>query len=119
MVLIVAEDLNYYEILRGFGVQGRHLTPLFVGLPIIGARYLRVSERSRWVAVSIWCAVVIGSGLAALRRYSVGNIGDNALDMFSHPVWTPPFGINWTIVVLILASILVGAVVANDEKLEH
>jgi hypothetical protein len=117
--LIIAEDLNYYRILRGFGVQGRHLTPLIVGIPIIGARYLRISDRSKWVTVAIWGGVIVGSGMAALRRYSVGVIGDNALDMFSHPVWSPPLGINWSIALLIVTSIGVGVVVMSAEKVKH
>lgn len=116
VLLIIAQDLNYYEILRGFGVQGRHLTPLFVGIPILGARYLRLSTRSRWVVVSIWCGAVVGSGLAALRRYSVGIVGDNALDMFSSPVWSPPLGITRSIVLLIIAASGVGAVVMSAER---
>ncbi len=115
VVLVIAEDFNYYKILRGFGVQGRHLTPLFVGIPILGARYLQISNRSKRVVVGIWCGVVVGSGLAALRRYSVGVIGDNALDMFTHPVWSPPFGITWSIVLLIVATSGVGLVVMSSE----
>lgn len=115
VMLIIAEDLNYYEILRGFGVQGRHLTPLLVGIPIIGARYIRISDRSKWLAVSIWSGVFICSGLAALRRYSVGIIGDNALDMFSNPVWSPPLGINWSIFCLVASSAFVGIVVMKTE----
>lgn len=119
ILLIIAQDLNYYEILRGFGVQGRHLTPLFVGIPILGARYLQVSSRSRRVVVGIWCGAVVGSGLAALRRYSVGVIGDNALDMFSSPVWSPPLGMTWSIVLLIVAALCIGVVVMCTEGWNH
>lgn len=119
VVLIIAEDLNYYKILRGFGVQGRHLTPLLVGIPIIGARYLQLANRGKWVAVALWSGVIVGSGLAALRRYSVGVIGDNALDMFSHPVWSPPLGIFWSIVLLSVTAAGVGFVVASVEKVQH
>ncbi len=119
IALIIAEDLNYYDILRGFGVQGRHLTPLLVGIPIVGARYLQISNRSKWLAVAIWSGVVVGSGLAALRRYSVGVIGDNALDMFSHPVWSPPMGTIWSIVLLGVTSAGVGVVVMGAEKVKH
>ncbi|MEO8362856.1 MAG: DUF2142 domain-containing protein [Ilumatobacteraceae bacterium] len=119
VVLIIAVDLNFYEILRGFGVQGRHITPLLVGIPIVGARYLRVQNRTKWVVVGIWCGVVVGSGLAALRRYAVGVDGDNALDMFSHPVWSPPFGINLSIALLILTSIGVGAVVILTQRAQR
>lgn len=115
VVLVVAEDINYYNILRGFGVQGRHLTPLLVGIPILGARYLQISSRSRWVVVAIWSGAFVGCGLAALRRYSVGVIGDNALDMFSHPIWSPPVGITWSIVLLIVATMCVGLVVMSSE----
>lgn len=119
VVLVVAEDLNYYEILRGFGVQGRHLTPLLVGVPIIGARNLQFSLRSKWVVVATWCGAVVVCGLAALRRYSVGVIGDNALDMFTRPVWSPPLGIVWSIVFLIVATSFVGMVVMSAEVQVH
>lgn len=115
-LLVIAEDFQYYNILRYFGAQGRHITPLIVGIPILGARYLRISLHSKWVFVAIWCTVVVGSGLAALRRYSVGVDGDNALDMFTHPVWSPPLGINWSIVLLIIATSCVGIAVMSSES---
>ncbi|MHB1130590.1 MAG: hypothetical protein ACYC06_11240, partial [Ilumatobacteraceae bacterium] len=115
-LLVIAEDFQYYNILRNFGAQGRHITPLFAGIPILGARYLHISTRSKWVLVGIWSGVAVGSGLAALRRYSVGVIGDNALDMFSHPVWSPPLGMTWSIFLFIIATFCVGAVVMISER---
>lgn len=114
-VLVIAEDFQYYNILRNFGAQGRHITPLLAGIPILGARYLRISDRSKWVVVGIWCGTVVGSGMAALRRYSVGVAGDNALDMFIHPVWSPPVGIAWSIVLLTASICGVGIVVMSSE----
>jgi len=119
VVLVIAEGFQYYDILRYFGAQGRHISPLLVGIPILGARYLRVSNRSKWVLVTIWVGVVVGSGLGALRRYSVGVVGDNALTMFRHPVWTPPWGIAWTIMLLILTAASVGYVVISSERENH
>jgi len=118
-VLVIAEDFQYYDILRYFGAQGRHISPLFVGIPILGARYLRVTNRTKWVLVTIWVGVFVGSGLGALRRYSVGVVGDNALTMFRHPVWTPPWGIAWTIMLLILTAASVGYVVISSERENH
>lgn len=116
ILLIIAEDFNYYNILRGFGVQGRHITPLLVGIPIIGARYLRLTRHGRRFVVVIWCLAVIGSGLAALRRYSVGVIGDNAHHLFTQPVWEPPLGIAWSIILLIIATTCVGIVLIKSEN---
>ncbi|MEK7409830.1 MAG: DUF2142 domain-containing protein, partial [Actinomycetota bacterium] len=115
-VLVIAEDFQYYSILRNFGAQGRHITPLLVGIPILGARYLRISDRSKWVVVGIWSTTFVGSGLAALRRYSVGVVGDNALDMFTDAVWSPPLGMTWSIVLLIIASCSVGLAVMSVER---
>lgn len=119
VVLIIAEDFEYYKILRGFGVQGRHITPLLVGIPLLGARYLQIKDRTKLVVVAIWSVVFVGSGLAALRRYAVGVDGDNALNMFSHPVWSPPFGINLSIALLIVTSIGVGAVAMLAERMQR
>ena len=116
VVLVIAEDIQYYNILRNFGVQGRHITPLLVGIPILGARFLRISRRSNGVLIAIWCFTAIGSGLAALRRYSVGVVGDNALDMFTDPVWSPPLGMIWSIMLLIVVTCCAGLVVMSVER---
>jgi hypothetical protein len=47
------------------------------------------------------------AGYTALRRYSVGLIGDNFFEMFSTPAWQPPFGI-WPTLVMLAVILSVG-----------
>ena len=102
ILFVVATDINYYRIIRSYGVQGRHITPLLVGLPLLAARNLRLSLTSRVTIVVLWAVAQFFSGYAALRRYSVGIIGDNFFAMFSNPAWQPSFGITGTLVLLAL-----------------
>lgn len=115
VALTVATDLNMYKVLRSYGVQGRHITPLLVGLPLLAARNLRLSTASRVTIVVLWVVAHFFSGYAALRRYSVGIIGDNFFTMLRDPVWQPPMGIAVT---LILLTILLSAGAIGVLKLE-
>ena len=115
VALTVATDLNMYKVLRSYGVQGRHITPLLVGLPLLAARTLRLSTASRLTIVALWVVAHFFSGYAALRRYSVGIIGDNFFTMLRDPVWQPPIGISVT---LVLLTLLLGAGAIGVLKLE-
>jgi hypothetical protein len=46
----------------------------------------------------IWC------GMSALRRYSVGINGQNALEMFRDPTWAPSIGLNFSLLLLVSAT---------------
>ena len=100
ILLILATDINYYRILRGYGVQGRHVMPLLVGLPLLAARHLRPSVVTRTTVIGVWVLAQFIAGYTALRRYSVGIVGDNFFAMFSAPAWEPPLGITTTLVLL-------------------
>lgn len=114
--LVVAQDLNYYNILRNYGSQGRHITPLLSGLLLLGARNINVSRRSIRAVVGVWGISIVVCGLSALRRYAVGINGDNYFEMFSNPPWRPPLGINVTIALLVIAAACVMSVVLAIEK---
>ncbi len=79
VLLVVAQDLNYYALLRNFGSQGRHIVPRLVGLPIIAAGSFAWKRNWEVAAVGLWGLVMVWAGLGALRRYTVGINGDNAM----------------------------------------
>lgn len=108
ILLVLATDINYYRILRGYGVQGRHIMPLLVGLPLLAARHLRLSVVARTTVIGAWMLAQSIAGYTALRRYSVGIIGDNFFAMFSTPAWEPPLGITTTLVLLGALLLMVG-----------
>jgi hypothetical protein len=107
VLLVVAQDLNYYTLLRNFGSQGRHIVPLLVGLPIIVASSFAWQRNWEIAAGGIWGLVMVWSGLGALRRYTVGINGDNAMDMFTDRAWNPVLGFWPTVSMLILATLAV------------
>ena len=107
VLLVVAQDLNYYALLRNFGSQGRHIVPLLVGLPIIAASSFTWKRNWEVAAVGIWGLVMVWSGLGALRRYTVGINGNNAMDMFADRAWNPVLGFWPTVVMLVLSTLAV------------
>ena len=107
VLLVLATDINYYRILRGYGVQGRHIMPLLVGLPLLAARHLRLSSVARTTVIGAWVLTQFIAGFTALRRYSVGIVGDNFFAMFSEPAWQPPLDISTTLVLLGIVLLLV------------
>jgi hypothetical protein len=92
-LLVVAQDINYYNLLRNFGSQGRHVMPLLVGIPIIALRKVKLPSRANAVVVAAWAIIMVWSGLAALRRYAVGVRSSNQLEMYTQAVWQPDIGI--------------------------
>ena len=116
VLIVVAQDLNYYNILREYGSQGRHLTPLLSGLLLLGGRHLQLSRRATQSVVTIWGIAIFVCGISALRRYAVGVNGDNYFEMFSKPAWRPLIGINVTIVLLIICATAVASATLEIEK---
>ncbi len=100
-------DADYYRLFRNFGTQGRHLSPLLIGVPVLAARGWRPSTRtnvalaSGWFLAMSWCAV------EALRRYSVGDGG--IWDMFTAPIWTPWLGVLPSVFLVIGSAATVAA----------
>ena len=107
VLLVVAQDLNYYSLLRNFGSQGRHIVPLLVGLPIIAASSFGWKREWEVAAASVWGLVMVWAGLGALRRYTVGINGNNAMDMFTERAWNPVLGFWPTVVMLVLSTLAV------------
>ena len=106
LIVNVYLDLGFYRLLRIIGVQGRHLTPLIVGLPLLLAHRWRPGRTARRALAVSWPVAVSLSGLFALRRYAVGIVPDNFLDTFTDPVWTPVLGIVPSLALLAAASAL-------------
>lgn len=103
-------DLQIYSVLRGFGLQGRHIMPLLVGVPIIVFSRCDWRGKSEFWVAGIWAMLMVWCGAAALRRYAVGIKPLNAFEMFSHPEWTPKMGIEGTLLLLVIAALAVGFV---------
>ena len=103
-------DIQMYSFWRGFGLQGRHIVPLLVGVPIVlFARVDWRTKREYWVA-SVWTILMIWCGAAALRRYSVGIKPGNHFELLTNPVWTPKIGILPSLVMLAVAASAVALV---------
>ncbi len=92
-LLVVAQDINYYNLLRNFGSQGRHVMPLLVGMPVLALRNVKLPSRANAVVVAAWAIIMVWSGIAALRRYAVGIRPGNQLEMYTNAVWRPDIGI--------------------------
>ena len=106
-IVVIVLDVNYYSMLRSFGAQGRHIVPLLVGLPIIAASSFAWKREWEIAAASIWGLVMVWAGLGALRRYTVGINGDNAMDMFTERAWNPVLGFWSTVMMLVLSTFAV------------
>lgn len=107
IALVIATDVNYMRILGHYGVQGRHITPLLVGLPLLAARKLVFNKTSQVTLVAIWGVTQFLAGYTALRRYSVGMIGDNFFEMFYFPLWKPPLRIVPTLTLLAIMVVII------------
>jgi len=95
----IALNRNYQDLLGAFGVQGRHLTPFIVGVPLAAVmrREVRSSDRAlvtAFILLHLWCVLV------ALRRYSLGAGGDDLLGYIRNPAWVPPLGMALTLIVV-------------------
>jgi len=113
LLLALLIDLQYYSMLRGFGLQGRHIMPLLVGVPIlIFWRCEWRGNREVWIA-GTWTVIMFWCGASALRRYSTGIKPFNTFEMLKHPMWIPLLGIWGTLVLLVATSALVGVVVVR------
>jgi hypothetical protein len=97
-------DLQMYSMLRAFGLQGRHIMPLLVGIPILVTQGSLYKARTEYWAGGLWAVLMIWCGISALRRYSVGINGQNALEMFRDPTWSPRIGLNFSLLLLASAT---------------
>ena len=112
--MVVVIDVNYYALFRLFGVQGRHVAPIMVGVILIATTRLgRDVARDRLLALG-WATLVGWSAWGALRRYSVGIKPDNAFEMFMNAQWSPVIGLWPAVVLLMVAPVLVALVVSSE-----
>jgi hypothetical protein len=112
----VLVDFQMYSFVRGFGLQGRHIVPLLVGVPIVlFARDDWRAKREYWVA-SVWAILMIWCGAAALRRYSVGIKPGNQFELLTNPVWAPKIGILYSLVLLVIAASAVALVCVQPKQ---
>ncbi len=105
VLVVIVLDVNYYSMFRAFGAQGRHIVPLVVGLPIIASASIAWNRKWEIMTAIVWGLVMFWAGLGALRRYTVGINGDNALDMFTVRAWNPVLGFWPTVVLLGVSTI--------------
>ena len=103
-VMTVVIDLNYYDLFRLYGVQGRHVMPILVGLPIVAGWNMAKSKRRDGVVVGGWAMVMVWAFAGALRRYAVGIEPDNAFDILFSPEWSPIIGVIPSLVSIVVAS---------------
>ena len=118
-VMMVYLNWNTQKYGGKFGVQGRHLTPLLVGVPIIGGANWHPSKTAKKLLLFGWTVSLFASGVSALRRYTVGVKDLNFFKMFSDPIWVPRFGVTPTLISLFIVSSGVAIIVwiiesAND-----
>lgn len=102
--MVVVIDLNYYDLFRLYGVQGRHVMPVLIGIPIVAGWRLPPSRRRDTGVISLWVIVMVWAFAGALRRYAVGIENDNAFDVLFSPEWTPIIGVWPSLVSIVVAS---------------
>jgi hypothetical protein len=102
--MVVVIDLNYYELFRLYGVQGRHVMPVLLGLPLAAGWRLSKSRRRDVVVASLWAVVMVWAFSGALRRYAVGIEPDNAFDTIFSPEWAPIIGVLPSLALIVIAS---------------
>ena len=103
VLMMIYLNWNTQKYGGNFGVQGRHLTPLIVGIPIVGGLLWVPSASIKKLFLTTWSISIFLSGLVALRRYSVGVKQFNFFEMLSNAIWEPPLGIAGSLFALVLA----------------
>jgi hypothetical protein len=99
----IAIDVNFYAMFGWFGAQGRHIAPVLAGLPLLMLSQFDFGSRIQSAVITVWSVVMMWAGLGALRRYTVGVNGNNALSMLTERAWNPSIGF-WVSMVLLVAS---------------
>lgn len=112
----LAVDMNFYAMFGWFGAQGRHITPILVGVPLLAVAQSSFGTRLRIALVTGWSAVMVWAGLGALRRYTVGVNGDNEFSMFTERTWNPSIGFWVSIILLVATTVLVAKTAASSRQ---
>lgn len=108
--LMIFINRNTQNLLRNYGVQGRYLTPLIVGIPIIIGALWSPSKKSIKIIIGGWAVAIFATALNVLRRYSVGIKPQNFFEMFTDPIWQPPLGVLGTMLALVAALTVLSSV---------
>lgn len=108
--LMIFINQNTQNLLRNYGVQGRYLTPLIVGIPIIIGALWSPSKKSIKIIIGGWAVAIFATALNVLRRYSVGIKPQNFFEMFTDPIWQPPLGVLGTMLALVAALTVLSSV---------
>jgi hypothetical protein len=112
----LAVDMNFYAMFGWFGAQGRHITPILVGVPLLAVAQSSFGTRFHIALVTGWSVAMVWAGLGALRRYTVGVNGNNAFSMFTERTWNP-FGGFWVAVsLLVVATALVATTFLSSRQ---
>ena len=102
-LLMIFINQNTQNLLRTYGVQGRYLTPLLAGIPIVVGSVWSPREKSGRIIIYAWAIAIFATAINVIRRYSVGIKPQNFFEMFSNPVWQPPLGVLGTMLALAAA----------------
>ena len=101
--LMIFINRNTQNLLRTYGVQGRYLTPLIAGIPIVIGAMWAPQRKGLKIVISCWSMAIFMTAINVIRRYSVGIKPQNFFEMFSNPVWQPPLGVLGTMLALAAA----------------
>ena len=106
---IVLPPLFWIVVLSrtGFGLQGRHILPIMVAIPLLAAEILRRRGRAMpwiWVWTSVAGLVQFAAFFFNARRAAVGTQGP--IDFFGHAAWRPPGGWATWLVLAAAGSVL-------------
>jgi hypothetical protein len=112
----LAVDMNFYAMFGWFGAQGRHITPILVGVPLLAVAQSSFGTRFHIAVVTGWSVVMVWAGLGALRRYTVGVNGDNEFSMFTERTWNPSIGFWVAVLLLVVATALVAATFLSSRR---
>jgi hypothetical protein len=107
-------DMNFYAMFGWFGAQGRHITPILVGVPLLAVGQSSFGTRFHIALVTGWSVVMVWASLGALRRYTVGVNGSNAFSMFTERAWNPSVGFWVSILLLVVTTLLVAKTVVSS-----
>jgi hypothetical protein len=110
----IAVDMNFYAMFGWFGAQGRHIAPILVGVPLLVATQSNFGTRLQIGIVTGWSVAMVWAGLGALRRYTVGVNGNNALSMFTERAWNPSIGFWVSIILLVITTVSVAKTVFSS-----
>jgi hypothetical protein len=101
----IVADFNYYELLRTFGSQGRHVAPFLVGIPIVLGAGMRRGSKLLVLIGAAWAISMVWSFMVMVRRYSVGVSPGSFMEMWNDPPWVPPLGMSTTFAAMTLVVV--------------